>query len=300
MNKKDIELLVVDDDSFICDILEMMLANEGYTVTLANDGEEAWSILNSKKHHFSAILLDRMMPRLDGMGLLARIKSDGQFSNLPVIFQTGIDQPHEIAEGIKAGAFYYLVKPVNENVLFAIVQSAVSAFQLSHGQLKTANYEQLTISSMFRKGEFQLRTLSEARTLANVLSDFYPEPQRVVLGISELLINAVEHGNLGITYKEKSALLQEGRWEGEIERRLALPEQAAKKVAVLIEHQPKMMRLMISDCGAGFDWQKYLEMSAERAFDPNGRGIAMSKMMSFDALEYTGTGNQVVALVNVN
>ena len=59
------------------------------------------------------------------------------------------------------------------------------------------------------------------------------------------------------------------------------------------------MSLVISDCGAGFEYKNYLEMSPERAFDPNGRGIAMSRMMSFDTLEYKGKGNQVVAGVKI-
>jgi hypothetical protein len=44
----------------------------------------------------------------------------------------------------------------------------------------------------------------------------------------------------------------------------------------------------------GFDWQKYLEISPERAYDPNGRGIAMARMISFDSVEYRGLGNEVV------
>jgi len=51
------------------------------------------------------------------------------------------------------------------------------------------------------------------------------------------------------------------------------------------------------DQGAGFDWQSYLEMSPDRAFDSHGRGIAMSRMLSFVALEYTGNGNTVCATV---
>jgi hypothetical protein len=51
----------------------------------------------------------------------------------------------------------------------------------------------------------------------------------------------------------------------------------------------------IADQGDGFDWQKYLEISPERAFDPHGRGVAMSRMMSFDTLEYIGSGNRVIA-----
>lgn len=299
MNTQALELLVVDDDGFIRDVLEMMLTGAGYAVTLAVDGEEAWAILDSEKHKFSAILLDRAMPRLDGMGLLMRVKADNRFSELPVIFQTGIDHPADIAAGIKAGAFYYLVKPVNENVLFAIVQSAVSAYNSSDNLQQTISQDQIIVSRLLRRSEYYFSTVQEARMLATVLSACYPQPQRVFLGISELLINAVEHGNLGISYQEKSKLLKDGKWEAEIERRLALPPYAGKKATVELEHMPHEIRLSISDCGEGFDSREYMELSPERAFDPNGRGIAMSRRMSFDQLEYMGKGNQVVAVVNL-
>ena len=299
MSKQAIELLVVDDEEFNRDLLQELLGNVGYTVVLASDGEEAWRILDNEQHNFSAILLDRMMPRMDGMQLLALIKADRRFTDLPVIFQTAIDRPSDIAEGIKAGAFYYLIKPLNENVLFAIVQSAVSTFRLSDNLRYASKKERTILSSLFQRGEFQLRTLLEARTLATSLSSYYPQPQRAVLGISELLINAVEHGNLGISYQEKTRLLQESKWEGEIERRLTLPEYAEKVVSVQLENKPREIQLTISDSGAGFDYRTYLEMSPERAFDPNGRGIAMSKLMSFDSLEYKGKGNQLVAVVKI-
>jgi CheY-like chemotaxis protein len=299
MNKQSIELLVVDDEEFIREVLDKLLSDTGYVVSQAVDGEEAWEILDSEQHKFSAILLDRVMPRLDGMGLLLRIKSDKRFANIPVIFQTGINHPVEIAEGIKTGAFYYLVKPVDKEVLFAIVDSAVSTYHFSDAFRHAVRQEQTNLAHILLRSQFKLRTLSEARTLAAALSNYYPDPQRVALGISELLINAVEHGNLGISYQEKSRLLLEGAWEDEIVRRLDLPEHAGKMVDVQLVHSRDEIRLTISDCGAGFNNLQYMEMSAERAYDPNGRGIAMSKMMSFDTLEYMGNGNQLVAVVKI-
>lgn len=299
INQAPYQLLVVEDDEFNRDLLHELLSNVGYDVTLAEDGEEAWRILQSGQQQFAAILLDRMMPRLDGMGLLALIKADPRFADVPVIFQTAIDQPADIAEGIKAGAFYYLVKPINTKVLFAIVQSAVSTFDLTSNLRQSANNEQANLAKMLVRVEYQVRTLPEVRTLSATLSGYYPQPKRVMLGISELLINAVEHGNLDITYAEKSLLLQQGMWESEVERRLALAENAEKKVEVKLEHTKSEMSLTIRDSGPGFDSSKYLVMSPERAFDPNGRGISMSKMMSFDQIKYLGKGNEVVALVKI-
>jgi len=298
MNKLQANLLVVDDEEFNRHILHKCLSDAGYRVTLAADGEEAWTLLDGEEHDFTSILLDRRMPQLDGMGLLLRIKSDNRFAHLPIIFQTGVASPSDIADGMKAGAFYYLTKPINKEEMLAVVQSAVDqhfmAIASSHKK-----EERRKSFDLLRRIEFQYRTLSEARILAYTLADFHPSPQRCLLGLTELLINAVEHGNLGISYQEKSALLRKARWEEEIELRLALPENSQKFANVLLERSPHKIRTTITDCGIGFDWIKYLEMSPERAFDPNGRGIAMSGMNSFDLLEYLDNGNQVTTTVNL-
>ena len=298
-DNRQIGLLVVDDEEFNRDILQKCLSDVDYAVTLAADGEDAWEKLDCGKHEFSAILLDRMMPRLDGMGLLARIKSDSRFSRLPVIFQTDAATPSDIAEGIKAGAFYYLTKPLNKDVMLAVVKNAVSDYFMATAVRYEVIDERRRFFALLQRVEFHLRTLDQARSLASTLASFYPDPKRPFLGLSELMINAVEHGNLGISYERKSALLQEANWDAEIERRLNLPENAEKTVHVLLDHSEKEIRVTITDCGKGFDWKKYLEMSPERAFDPNGRGIAMSKILSFDSLEYHGNGNQVTATVKL-
>lgn len=299
MSKPNIELLVVDDEEPLRAVLADVLSSAGYIVTAAQDGEEAWKFLDAAQHQFSTILLDRRMPNLDGIGLLARIKADKRFANIPVIFQSAINAPTDIVEGIKAGVYYYLIKPFDNDVLFAIVKSAVNLFQYSAGLGGRVSQDQINASHILQRSQFQFRTLEEARALATSISNYYPQPDRVALGISELLINAVEHGNLGISYEEKSSLLREGIWEEEVERRLKLPGNLNKKTEVQIEHSLHEIRLSVSDGGAGFDSLKYMDMSPERAFDPNGRGIAMSKLMSFDSLEYKGCGNHLVAVVKI-
>jgi len=293
------ELLVVDDEEFNRDILLEYLSDAGYAVTLAGDGEDAWRILDSGPDDFDAILLDRMMPSLDGMGLLKRIKADERLRYTPVIFQTAATSPQEIAEGLQAGAFYYLTKPFSKDMMLAIVQSAVADHAMIGDVRDELEHERRQCYAMLQRAEFRLRTLQEAHHLAGMLVRFYPHPQRTLLGLSELMINAIEHGNLGICYQEKTLLLRSGNWQSEIERRLALPENAHKDVQVLVERLPDEICLTVTDHGQGFDWEKYLEMAPERAFDPNGRGIAMSKMMSFDSLEYLGKGNRVIARVKL-
>ena len=78
-----------------------------------------------------------------------------------------------------------------------------------------------------------------------------------------------------------------------------MPEHAHKMVEVRLEHLAAELSLTIRDCGQGFDSSRYMEMSPDRAFDPNGRGIVMSRMTSFDRLEYNARGNQLVAVVKL-
>jgi hypothetical protein len=68
-------------------------------------------------------------------------------------------------------------------------------------------------------------------------------------------------------------------------------------VNVTLEKVANASRVTITDQGNGFDWQAYVEFSPERVFDLHGRGIAMSKVISFDSLEYLGKGNSVVTTV---
>jgi len=66
---------------------------------------------------------------------------------------------------------------------------------------------------------------------------------------------------------------------------------------VTLERTPATSIVTIADQGQGFDWKNYVEFSPERVFDLHGRGIAMSKAISFDSLEYCGNGNKVIATV---
>ncbi|AMK77001.1 MULTISPECIES: ATP-binding protein [Methylomonas] len=151
---------------------------------------------------------------------------------------------------------------------------------------------------MLRKAEFSFRTLNEIKGLTALLADLSCKPEKVATGLSELLLNSVEHGNLGISYQEKTELVSQGRWRQEIESRLYQPEYEDKFVHVKVFREPSRTTFTIKDQGKGFDSSSFLTFSPERATDLHGRGIALSRMLSFDSLEYLGNGNQVIASVN--
>lgn len=287
-------ILVVDDEPFNLEILTEHLSDAGYDTVTAEDGLAAWEILQHDSHGFDAILLDRMMPRMSGMELLARIRQDSAVRNVPVIMQTAVGAAENVREGLAAGAYYYLIKPFQRDMLLAIVSAAVG-FYREKALLESMVSTQMECCHLLRSADFQLRTLDDARHLTLMLSQACPEPQRVAMGLSELLINAVEHGNLGITYNEKTRLVQQGIWQDEVEERLRNPAYSHRHVSVAFRTAEDEVTITITDEGDGFDWQNYLDFAPDRAFDPHGRGIPMARMMSFDGVEYQGKGNQVIA-----
>ena len=107
-----------------------------------------------------------------------------------------------------------------------------------------------------------------------------------MLGLTELLVNAVEHGNLEISYDEKTELTRERALQREISRRLALPAYRDRVAAVRFERSGGRVQVEICDQGPGFDPEPYLTIDPRRVFDSHGRGIAIAKLLSFDRLEY--------------
>lgn len=289
-------LLIVDDDEFMRLITLETLRQAGYQAESAVDGEEAWSILDQRPSDFSLILLDKQMPRLDGIGLLKRIKTDERIKDIPVVMLTGSTDQKDIAEGLSAGAHYYLTKPSTENILKSVIRNAMSEWRRKRELLSLVGHHTGAIR-ILRRAQFCFRTLQEAESLALWLADASMAPSRTVTAYLELLINAVEHGNLGITYTEKSQLLKDGRWLDEIDLRLQQEPYQHREVEVNMEIIDNEIVVTIQDQGNGFDWMDYLDFSPERAFDLHGRGIAMAKLLGFDSLEYLGNGNTVVTRV---
>lgn len=291
-------ILAVDDEPVSLEALTANLRAEGYETVGAATGEEAWALVSAAPERFDVILLDRMMPDIDGIEILRRIKAEAQFAHTPVVMQTSMTAAADIAAGLRAGAYYYLTKPFAADTLLAIVAAAVADRRDQLALLREVGQAARTLAYL-KKAEFLFRSPAQARDIATLVANAAPDPGRIVLGLSELMLNAIEHGNLGIGYEEKSRLMREDRLAEEVARRLALPAAIDKQAVLEFERTATELRFLIRDRGAGFEWQHYLEISPQRAFDLHGRGIAMAKMISFDRVEYRGCGNEVLAVVAV-
>src|SRR5689334_20646259 len=118
-------ILLVDDDALFIQLISPLLSKEGYSLLTANDALEAQEILNKHADILSVVLLDWEMPGMSGIELLKWIREQNKFEDLQVIMQTGRDNPEHIKEGIDAGAYFYLTKPVKKEVLLSTINAAI-------------------------------------------------------------------------------------------------------------------------------------------------------------------------------
>lgn len=288
--------LVVDDERMNREVIIANLRAAGYETLSAEDGQQAWLTLNAAPDDFDVILLDRRMPRMDGMELLHKVKADDRLRHIPVIMQTAQASSDDVVEGIQAGVYYYLAKPLDRQLLLSVTAAAIEEHQ-KYLCLREDVARRNTALTLMDRGVFHFRTLAEADNLAVSLARACPRSSHLVVGLSEIFTNAIEHGNLGITFEQKAQLLAQKRWKQQVEALLDAPQNRDKRVTVTFVRQPGEVRITVLDEGAGFDWRRYMELDQSRAFAVHGRGIAMARQLSFDALEYRDPGNEVTCVI---
>jgi DNA-binding response OmpR family regulator len=286
-------VLIVDDEQALRNVLEKMLIDEGCRVLTAADGTEAQAILQANPEPISVVILDWMMPVMSGIELLRWMKVQPHIEHIPVIMLTALDDPERIKEGIDAGAFYYLIKPFQRPLLQSILRAAVSDYHSTRQLLEKLKQCARPLAFM-DEGTFRFRTLAEAEQLSVMIASATPEPEHAMV-ISELLLNAVEHGNLGITYEDKGRLVADNTWNEEIDRRLALPENEKKYATVRMTRIGNNLQVEIADEGPGFDFERYMQIDEARLFDNHGRGIAIAR--SALNVRFLQPGNKVIVTI---
>lgn len=291
-------ILTIDDQPEDLEILNHILERENYETVSARNGRDALDVLKNTRN-IDVIVLDKMMPIMDGISFLRRLKEQNEYSHIPVIMQTGAGEEEDIMQGIDAGVHWYITKPFSRDVLCSIVKSAMRVHK-KHNKMKQIADFYIQRRKKMKLGMeklktciFEYSTMEEAKEVANALACCFNNPRDFVGAVQELLVNAVEHGNLGITFEEKSHLILDGMWEDEIEYREKLPENRDKKVVVTLKRNEDFVTIHIKDEGEGFDHNPFLKLDAARAHKANGRGIYLASL-EFDNIQYLGKGNEVI------
>ncbi len=284
---KPLNILAVDDDEMNADILQINIEYFGHTPHIAEEGIVAWDYLNENRGKVDIVLLDRMMPKMSGLELAKKMQSDPVFKNIPIIIQSGKAGNDELQDALDAGILFYLTKPFSPEDMRSIIDSV--AYTLHHEKC-VSNLMKNEIDSSVE--EFEVKTLEDMYDVISKIARNASNQCTAKHVLTELILNAIEHGNLNIGYTKKSEFIRQQIWENEILDLLNKPENANKKVCIKSIHTPDYLEVIISDQGEGFDWKKYKELKAESIIEVNGRGIYKAFKM-LPTIEYTGNGNEV-------
>jgi DNA-binding response OmpR family regulator len=178
-------ILVVDDNEMNRDMLSRRLKRLGHKTMVANDGEIALQVIQDNQ--FDLVLLDIMMPNLNGYDTLDRIKSNEDTQHLPVIMISAVDDLESVVRCIEMGAEDYLFKPFNPVLLKARVGAS-----LEKNRLQTSSSKKITITSKLQTIATSIQ--QELQTLNAELQNLSESQQNQIqklLDSAEILIQLI-------------------------------------------------------------------------------------------------------------
>lgn len=286
------KILIVEDDIVSRELLRVVVQKEGYECQFAEDGIHGLELFHEFKP--DVVITDIRMPRLDGIGLLQRIRSVER--NVIIIIVTAHGNEEIALQALHLGANNYLKKPINLEDLRIIL----------------TRYDSIILNKVYKK-DISILLLNQSITMV-IDSDFDLVPSvseyltkqvkhifsgtdliSIELGISELLLNAIEHGSFNITNKDKEKALQENNLIELYNARKQDEKYANRKITILFNRNQNYCEWTIADEGNGFNWKYIPSPFTENATENlHGRGVYISKLQ-FDSIDYSEKGNSVTA-----
>lgn len=263
-----------------------------------DDPVKAYRELLKNKEVYSVVLLEKSMQKMAAFEILNKINVNPFARYTQFLLMTDEMSEQDISDGLDAGAYFFLIKPFDRMVFRTVLKSALK-MSFSFGELSKEAADFSATSGLLEKGNFTVRTPAHCEQVSSWLSKGCPNSVNVNLGLNELIINSIEHGNLEITYDEKTELMSKDKMKEEIQARLKDPRFSDRACRIAFYREKDKIVFDITDDGKGFDYNYYLNFTPERVFDNHGRGIVMAKNLYFDELEYIAPGNRVIASINL-
>ncbi len=288
-----LRVLLIDDEKLVRDELGGLLVDEGYQVTTAADGEEGLARFRSDPSDM--VITDVRMPHRDGLSVAMSIRQEAP--NTPITIITGHGNEAMVLEALRAGVTDFIKKPVRFQDLVSALLRMAAALDQARERLHDLP---AGIEILERKWVYRLDNDLAAvpRFIDALLRRAVPSwPSAVLneLGVAlrEVLVNAIEHGNLGVTYDEKARALERGDLSELLTQRGAMPERASLRTTVTVRRADRELRIRIRDQGSGFDWRRLPDPDdPANLLAGHGRGVLLATL-AVDELAYNEVGNEV-------
>jgi two-component system alkaline phosphatase synthesis response regulator PhoP len=136
-------ILVVDDEKDLLDLIEYNLKKEGFNVLKAENGEEG--IERAKEFHPDLVLMDIMMPKMDGMEAVEKMRKDDELKSIPIIFLTARSDEKTEVEGLNKGGDDYITKPISTTKLISRIKAVLRRFDETEEEVNRLVVHDLTI-----------------------------------------------------------------------------------------------------------------------------------------------------------
>jgi CheY-like chemotaxis protein/anti-sigma regulatory factor (Ser/Thr protein kinase) len=289
INGGKVRVLVVDDQETLRALLSRLLIREGFEPIEAADGEQAVALFKSQSP--LVVVSDIMMPRMDGLTLLHEIKRIDR--NATVILMTGQGNEDVLLNALRGGATNFFKKPFNIRELIEEIRKVVEfRLEAARSTLFSPFLVEETKRFVMPRADSAYFPIINQITLQ--LPCLLPEGEilNLKIGIEEMIANAIEHGNLGISFEEKNRAIEEGRLAELMAERGSQSDAAGRAVHIDARLTSEYFEISIRDEGKGFVWRDLPAVAPESLLSFNGRGIFLTKIY-FDEVTYNETGTMV-------
>lgn len=283
-------ILVIDDEKSIRDMLRAGLTQYGYNFYDAADGNSGIDVY--KRTRPDIVLTDVKMPEMSGLELTRTLK--GIEYDTDIVIMTGYGSEELVIEALRSGATNYIKKPISFNELFNILDGII----LSRERRRKS--EVIKDVVVFEKKKLVIdNDISRIWGVINQILFNVPTEvsdailEGIRLGLYEVILNAIEHGNLGISYEEKSEAIQENTYLSLLESRSLQADRRQKRVFIDCTVGHIELSVEIRDQGEGFDFHEFAgPESSNEILRAHGRGIFLASLY-FDKLVYEEPGHTV-------
>jgi N-acetylglucosaminyl-diphospho-decaprenol L-rhamnosyltransferase len=204
MNPK--KILIVDDEPVSLHALSMYLRELGYAFVAAANGAEAWEILQQAPNDFFLVIADRIMPKLHGTELLMKMRADDALKNIPMVMLTGVADKTEMIEAVKLGASDFLYKPLEKDLLLAVIKKFSIDISILIINYNTASLIPTCVNSILQQQGVQCEII----VVDNASADNSAE---VLQSLGNQIIPILNKDNLGFGKANNQAAKQaQGRY----------------------------------------------------------------------------------------
>jgi len=286
------KILIIDDNIDLLEYLNEFFTVYSYEVILAETGLSG--IEKFKENKPNIVITDMRLPDISGDQVVINLKKIDK--NIPIIIITGFSDQDLIINAMKNGAVDFLKKPFKPKDLNYLINKIESLF----------NKIKLEVSmNIFRWDKKCLQIGNDISDIPYVIDSIFPDTSYIFkndyfarVGLQELLLNAIEHGNLNISYEKKQEILEDGNYKEFMEERINDSLYKDRKVNINVFFNNEYLKINIIDEGDGFDINSLPDPNdPDNLLGESGRGILLS-MNAFDEVKYNKKGNAVTLIKN--